>query len=107
MGSYRAPVKPRVVGPKTTGLGQGYADAAAGGGGIVANAHPEFEKGPQLGNPISQIKGAYNALQGYFEKARADKAAAEDRTYKHLGDLANANARLRIANKRKVMTGNG
>lgn len=34
----------------------------AAGGGIQANAHPEYAEGPKLGNPITQIGGAIKAV---------------------------------------------
>lgn len=49
-------VKKRPVVPnRTTGLGQGYAEAESLGVGISPGAHPEYEKGPQLGNPVKQV----------------------------------------------------
>lgn len=55
-------VKKRPISPKTTQMGQGYADAEAQGGGIVPGAHPEYEQGMKLGNPVKQIGDLWNKM---------------------------------------------
>lgn len=63
----RPVIKKRVVVPlQTTDLGARLEGAAGSGGGIQAGAHPEYEKGTQLGNPFKQ-------LADLFKKKRTSK----------------------------------
>jgi hypothetical protein len=58
----RAVRKRAVVGPRTTGLGQGYGEAAAKGEGIQPGAHPEYQRGTPFGNPVKQLGDVWNKL---------------------------------------------
>jgi hypothetical protein len=50
------------VGYRTTGLGAGYEHAVQEGVGIEPGAHPEYQRGPRLGNPIRQIGDIWKKL---------------------------------------------
>lgn len=55
--------KKRVVRVQASGLDTAMNEAAEAGGGIQPGAHPEYEKGPTIGNPITQIKGLIRRLR--------------------------------------------
>ena len=50
--------KPTRVSYRTTGLASGYERAEKEGVGISPGAHPEFERGTKIGNPLKQIPAA-------------------------------------------------
>lgn len=65
---------PSTPGHPATGLERGYARAREEGGGIVPGAHPEFEKGTEIGNPIKQIGGAIKAITQRLNKTGSAKS---------------------------------